>query len=91
MNYAESPYLRALIRKYEYERDTSIAVLRTFFENPVGVADHSNFVETMDKHMRQLCEAEECLRSLINNFAQQPQPQPQVEPQKEVPTTEGTE
>ena len=40
MNYAESPYLRALIRKYEYERDTSIAVLRTFFENPVGVADH---------------------------------------------------
>ena len=36
-NYVTSPFMRALIRKYEFERDEAIANLHAFFENGVGV------------------------------------------------------
>ena len=76
-NYVTSPYMRALIRKYEFERDEAIANLYAFFEHGVGVGDHSNIVASMDEQVSKLESAEGKLKSLIAHFAVQPQPQPQ--------------
>jgi hypothetical protein len=73
MNYTNSHFLRALIRKYEFERDEAIANLKVYFENPVGISDHSDFIDTMDKWVNQLSSSEENLRTIINTFAVTPQ------------------
>ena len=67
-NYVTSPFMRALIRKYEFERDEAIANLHAFFENGVGVGDHSS----MDEQVSKLEAAEGKLKSLITHFAAQP-------------------
>ena len=53
-NYVTSPFMRALIRKYEFERDEAIANLHAFFENGVGVGDHSNIVSSMDEQVSKM-------------------------------------
>ncbi|NDB27942.1 hypothetical protein EB151_00115 [archaeon] len=73
-NYVQSPFMRALIRKYEFERDEAIANLNVFFSNSSGVAEHSDFVGTMDKWLTQLSDSEGKLKSLVSHFANQPQP-----------------
>ena len=83
-NYVSSPFMRALIRKYEFERDEAIANLNVYFTNPSGIAEHSDFITTMDKWMTQLSDAEGKLKSLVQHFAQQPtptttSPQPETE------------
>lgn len=71
-NYVQSPFMRALIRKYEFQRDEAIANLNVYFTNPAGIAEHSDFIETMDKWMTQLTDAEGKLKSLVQHFAAQP-------------------
>ena len=71
-NYVTSPFMRALIRKYEFERDEAIANLHAFFENGVGVGDHSNIVSSMDEQVSKLEAAEGKLKSLITHLAAQP-------------------
>jgi len=85
--------LRALIRKYEYERDMAIANLQTYFENSVGVGDHSDLIEAMDEQLCHLAMAEDKLKTVIQYFANiQQQPVPQtVETPEPVETTEPTE
>lgn len=70
-NFIGSPYMRALIRKYEYERDQAIANLHTYFDNATGVGEHGDIVGTMDEWVSQLCEAEDKLKALIGHFAVQ--------------------
>jgi hypothetical protein len=64
--------MRALIRKYEFQRDEAIANLNVYFSNSVGVGEHGSFLEEMDKWMTQLTDAEDKLKSLIGHFAQNP-------------------
>ena len=71
-NYVSSPFMRALIRKYEFQRDEAIANLNVYFSNSVGVGDHGSFLDEMDKWMSQLTDAEDKLKSLIGHFAQNP-------------------
>lgn len=69
LDYSHSLKLRALIRKYEYERDAAIANLQTYFENSVGVGEHGNLVEEMDILVGKLEEAEGKLKTIISYFA----------------------
>lgn len=71
-NYVSSPFMRALIRKYEFQRDEAIANLNVYFSNSVGVGDHGSFLDEMDKWMSRLTDAEDKLKSLIGHFAQNP-------------------
>lgn len=71
-NYVSSPFMRALIRKYEFQRDEAIANLNVYFSNSVGVGEHGSFLEEMDTWMTQLTDAEDKLKSLIGHFAQNP-------------------
>jgi hypothetical protein len=80
LDYSQSLKLRALIRKYEYERDSAIANLQVYFENSVGVGEHSDLVEEMDILVEKLENADGKLKTTISYFANiQPQPQPETE------------
>lgn len=80
LDYSHSLKLRALIRKYEYERDSAIANLQVYFENSVGVGEHSDLVEEMDILVEKLENADGKLKTTISYFANiQPQPQPETE------------
>ena len=78
LDYSQSLKLRALIRKYEYQRDEAIADLQVYFENSVGVGEHGNVIEEMDILVGKLEEAEGKLKTIISYFANI-QPQPETE------------
>jgi hypothetical protein len=56
----------ALIKKLEGEIMTAKADLRTFLANPIGVAEHIDYVITAEKKLEALAHAEDKLSSLNN-------------------------
>ena len=50
-----------------------IAVYKTniqiYMDNTIGIGEHIDIVETVDKELVKLCEAEDKLETLINNFS----------------------
>lgn len=91
-DYSNSMKLRALIRKYEYERDMAIANLQTYFENSVGVGEHGDLIAEMDEQVCHLAMAEDKLKTVIQYFAniqQQPVPQTAETPEP-VETTDAS-
>jgi len=85
LDYSQSLKLRALIRKYEYQRDEAIANLQVYFENGVGVGEHGDVVDEMDRLVGDLEHAEGKLKTVISYFAniQQPAPAPAEAPTEE--------
>jgi len=69
LDYSSSLKLRALIRKYEFERDEAIANLQVYFENGVGVGEHHNVIDSMDELVTKLADAEGKLKTTISYFA----------------------
>ena len=51
----------ALQKKYEAQMSVSEANLKVLLENPVGVGDHPDIVETIDKEMQKITKAKEML------------------------------
>ena len=56
----------ALIKKLEGEIEVAKADLRTFLANPIGVAEHIDYVITAEKKLEALAHAEDKLDSLKN-------------------------
>jgi len=56
----------ALIKKLEGEIDVAKADLQTFLSNPIGVAEHIDYVITAEKKLEALAHAEDKLQSLRN-------------------------
>ena len=56
--------LRALISKYESELQVLAVNMENYFSNPVGVAEHPNLVEEVDKLIEQISTAEEKLKTV---------------------------
>ena len=54
----------ALIKKLEGEIEVTKAELRTFLANPIGVAEHIDYVITAEKKLEALAHAEDKLESL---------------------------
>ena len=54
--------------KYKAEKAEAQANLEIYFTNKVGVAEHPNVVESMDKLMEQYANADEKLRILEEEF-----------------------
>lgn len=59
---------RALETKYTAEKAEAQANLEVYFQHKVGVAEHPNVVESMDKLMEQYANADEKLRILKEEF-----------------------
>ena len=56
----------ALEKKYEAQMSIAEANLKVLLENPVGVGDHPDIVETIDKEMQKITKAKEMLDELAN-------------------------
>ena len=58
----------ALKRKYEADIAIAKAELEVYFVSSVGVAEHPHIIESMDKLMTDLANAQEKLACLLDNF-----------------------
>ena len=60
---------KALESKYNADIAESKAVLKTFFEKDVGVADHAEFLKVFNEYVSKIAQAEENIRVLHEHFA----------------------
>ena len=55
----------ALIKKLEGDIEVAKTDLRTFLASPIGVAEHIDYVDTAEKKLDKLVDAEDKLESLL--------------------------
>ena len=54
----------ALVKKYEAEIAEAEATLSIYFTNPVGIGEHPQHIEEMDKYLDKLSNAQDKLENL---------------------------
>ena len=64
MAYIGNPYYNALEAKYIAQIKEAQAVLQTYFQNSVGIGEHSDLLPEFDKWVEQLASADEKLQAL---------------------------
>ena len=58
--------LDALEKKYESEISKADATIKVYLENPVGIGEHPQIVDEVDKQISLICKAKEKLEELKN-------------------------
>ncbi|MEO1654438.1 MAG: hypothetical protein AAFU64_12905, partial [Bacteroidota bacterium] len=58
----------ALIAKYESQVKEALATLDIYFNNSVGIGEHPQHLEEMDKYVDMLAAAEDKLENLKKHF-----------------------
>jgi len=58
----------ALIKKYEAEKAEALATLNIYFHSSVGIGEHPQHLEEMDKFVDQLASANDKLEALKESF-----------------------
>ena len=61
--------VKALKKKLEGDIERSKCNINVYLNQSVGIGEHIDIVETVDKELVKLCEAEDKLATLINNFS----------------------
>ena len=59
----------ALKKKLEGDIEVHKTNINIYMNNTVGIGEHIDIVETVDKELVKLCEAEDKLATLIKNFS----------------------
>ena len=59
--------LQAALSHYEAQRDEALAVLDVYFNNSVGIGEHSNLLKEISEWTQKLAEAEENI-SILNKY-----------------------
>ena len=62
------PKIKAMKSLYNAEIDVYRAELQNYLDNPVGVGEHGNLIETMDTLVAKMAEAEDKLIVLETHF-----------------------
>tara|TARA_R110002111_G_scaffold209853_1_gene273767 strand:+ start:95 stop:325 length:231 start_codon:yes stop_codon:yes gene_type:complete len=65
---SDNPLFKALQKKYEADIAAAYATLVVYFDNSVGIGEHPQFIEEMDKQLDVLASAEEKLTALNKHF-----------------------
>ena len=65
---ADNPLFKSLSKKYEAQIADSYATLIVYFDNSVGIGEHPQFIEEMDKQLDIISTAEEKLEALNKHF-----------------------
>ena len=68
MNLVNKPFFKAAEARYQGQIEEAKAVIHTYLTNPVGIGEHSNLLDEVDKWVGVLADAEERLQTLRNNF-----------------------
>ena len=58
--------LDALQKKYESDISKADATIKLYLENPVGIGEHRQIVDEVDKQISLICKAKEKLEELKN-------------------------
>jgi len=64
----ENPLFKALTKQYESDIASAYAILVVYFDNPVGIGEHPQHLEEMDKLVDKIASAEDKLTSLNRHF-----------------------
>ncbi len=59
---------KALVSRYEAERDEALATLEIYYCNAAGIGEHPQMVEEMSKFVEKLANAEDCLDVLTRHL-----------------------
>jgi urease beta subunit len=62
--------IRAMKKLYNAEIDVYKAEVQNYLDNPVGVGEHGNLIETMDNLVAKIAEAEDKLIVLETHFSE---------------------
>ena len=62
--------LKAALSQYEAQRDEALAVLDVYFNNSVGIGEHSNLLKEILECTQKLAEAEENIATLKTHFCE---------------------
>lgn len=62
--------LKAALSQYEAQRDEALAVLEVYFNNSVGIGEHSNLLKEISEWTQKLSEAEENISTLKSHFCE---------------------
>ena len=65
---ADNPLFKALSKKYEAQIAEAYATLIVYFDNSVGIGEHPQFMDEMDKQLDVMSTAEEKLTALNKHF-----------------------
>ena len=65
---AEYSIVRALKKKLEGDIEKSKCNIQIYLEQSVGIGEHIDIVETVEKELTKLAEAEDKLQTLNSNF-----------------------
>ena len=66
---AEYSIVKALKKKLEGDIERSKVNISVYLNQSVGIGEHIDIVETVEKELTKLAEAEDKLETLINNFS----------------------
>ncbi len=62
--------LKAALSQYEAQRDEALAVLEIYFNNSVGIGEHSHLLNEITEWAQKLTEAEENIETLKRHFCE---------------------
>jgi len=65
---ADNPLFKALSKRYEAQIAEAYATLIVYFDNSVGIGEHPQHLQEMDKQLDLMSTAEEKLISLSKHF-----------------------
>ena len=64
----DNPLYKALIKQYESDIASAYATLTIYFDSAVGIGEHPQHLEEMNKLVDQIATAEDKLQSLNKHF-----------------------
>ena len=62
--------LKAALSRHEAQRDEALAVLEVYFNNSVGIGEHSNLLKEILEWTQKLSESEENINTLKSHFSE---------------------
>ena len=68
MQAKDTKFYKALKTHYEAQKDEAIATLDLYFNNSVGIGEHSNLLNEFKDWTHKLCEADEAIEVLEKYF-----------------------
>ncbi len=60
--------IKAMRKKYEADMESALATIDIYLTNSVGIGEHPQHIEEIDKLLSNYCAAKEKLESLVKHF-----------------------
>tara|TARA_B100000214_G_scaffold330179_1_gene270421 strand:+ start:317 stop:541 length:225 start_codon:yes stop_codon:yes gene_type:complete len=62
------PFYRAALARFEAQKEEALATIHTYLTNAVGIGEHSDILDEVEKHVAILADAEEKISTLKAHF-----------------------